>query len=143
MSKTWFELPCPDCGVPNWYCDYADPDDSSIEDIGIVTCWSCKKDISLFTGEFGEEYDPHMLREDEEVAYGRSIDGKDSPDPGWACPGCGRNEIHKMCPAWGTPFYMSGKLYTKEDEEQWRSTHLKAMEDSARRSLESNSNLDM
>lgn len=25
------------------------------------------------------------------------------------CPGCGGETIHKMCPAWGTPDYMSGQ----------------------------------
>lgn len=25
----------------------------------------------------------------------------------YKCPGCGRPELHKMCPAWGTPHYMS------------------------------------
>ena len=28
------------------------------------------------------------------------------------CPGCQRNEIHFMCPAYGTPFYMSGVPYS-------------------------------
>lgn len=32
------------------------------------------------------------------------------------CPGCGRPEIHKMCPAWGTSKYMTGELFTQEDE---------------------------
>jgi hypothetical protein len=43
------------------------------------------------------------------------------------CKGCGRPEIHKMCPAWGTPFYMSGKLYTAEDEAEFGEQHRKAM----------------
>lgn len=30
------------------------------------------------------------------------------------CPGCGRPELHKMCPAHGTPFYMSGITYTEQ-----------------------------
>lgn len=34
------------------------------------------------------------------------------------CPGCGREELHKICPAWGIEYYMSGKLLTKELEEQ-------------------------
>ena len=34
------------------------------------------------------------------------------------CPGCGRDELHKMCPAWGTEYYMSGKLFTKEIEKE-------------------------
>lgn len=40
------------------------------------------------------------------------------------CPGCGRPEIHKMCPAYGTPMYMcwalDGKVFTKEDEEKYK-----------------------
>ena len=28
------------------------------------------------------------------------------------CPGCMKPEIHKYCPAYGTPFYMSGIPYT-------------------------------
>lgn len=34
------------------------------------------------------------------------------------CPGCSRHEIHKMCPAYGTKYYMSGILLTKELEEE-------------------------
>lgn len=32
------------------------------------------------------------------------------------CRGCGRHELHKMCPAWGTPKYGTGELFTEEDE---------------------------
>lgn len=32
------------------------------------------------------------------------------------CPGCQRMELHKMCPAHGTPFYMSGIPFSKETE---------------------------
>lgn len=32
----------------------------------------------------------------------------------YTCIGCGRNEIHKMCPAHGTPFYMSGIPYPEK-----------------------------
>ena len=35
------------------------------------------------------------------------------------CPGCGRPELHKFCPAWGTPHYMSGHLFTAEMEAKW------------------------
>lgn len=45
----------------------------------------------------------------------------------YKCRGCGRPELHKMCPAWGTPFYMSGKLYTEEDEKQYGQMHKDAM----------------
>ena len=38
----------------------------------------------------------------------------------YVCPGCGRSEMHKMCPAWGTSYYLSGKLFTKEIEEATR-----------------------
>lgn len=34
------------------------------------------------------------------------------------CPGCGRDEFHKFCPAWGTKYYMSGTYFTKEMEEE-------------------------
>jgi hypothetical protein len=30
------------------------------------------------------------------------------------CPGCGREDMHLMCPAFGTPFYMSGIPYLVE-----------------------------
>jgi len=33
------------------------------------------------------------------------------------CDGCQRPEVHKKCPAHGTPFYMSGIPYPKEIEE--------------------------
>lgn len=49
------------------------------------------------------------------------------------CPGCGRPELHKMCPAWGTPLYMSGKPFTKEDEEKYKEQRQAAMEESAKR----------
>lgn len=32
------------------------------------------------------------------------------------CPGCQRDEVHKKCPAHGTPYYMSGVLFTKSME---------------------------
>ena len=32
------------------------------------------------------------------------------------CAGCGRNVIHKFCPAYGTPFYCSGVEFSKETE---------------------------
>lgn len=35
------------------------------------------------------------------------------------CPGCQRLEFHKMCPAHGTPFYMSGVPYTENDERNY------------------------
>jgi uncharacterized Zn finger protein (UPF0148 family) len=34
------------------------------------------------------------------------------------CPGCGRPELHKRCPAWGTPYYMSGEVFTEEMEKE-------------------------
>lgn len=42
------------------------------------------------------------------------------------CAGCGRPEIHKMCPAWGTDYYMSGKLFTPELELEWAERREKA-----------------
>lgn len=36
------------------------------------------------------------------------------------CPGCGRNELHKQCPAHGTPYYMSGQVFTPELEKQYK-----------------------
>ena len=38
------------------------------------------------------------------------------------CPGCGRDALHKMCPAWGTPFYMSGVKFTEEIETRWKAS---------------------
>lgn len=32
------------------------------------------------------------------------------------CAGCGRADLHKMCPAYGTPYYMSGKYFSSEAE---------------------------
>jgi hypothetical protein len=32
------------------------------------------------------------------------------------CPGCLRHDIHKKCPAHGTPFYMSGIPFTEKME---------------------------
>lgn len=34
------------------------------------------------------------------------------------CVGCGRNEIHKHCPAHGTKYYMSGKKFTYFQEDK-------------------------
>lgn len=34
------------------------------------------------------------------------------------CPGCGRYELHKMCPAHGTEYYMSGITFTEEMEKE-------------------------
>lgn len=36
------------------------------------------------------------------------------------CSGCQRElfEPHKMCPAWGTKYYMSGELFTPEMEKE-------------------------
>ncbi len=35
---------------------------------------------------------------------------KEHIDKSSVCPGCGRNEVHKLCPAWGTPYYMTGQF---------------------------------
>ena len=35
----------------------------------------------------------------------------------YKCPGCGRNELHKRCPAHGTPFYISGVDFTQDIED--------------------------
>lgn len=32
----------------------------------------------------------------------------------YKCAGCQRNELHMMCPAYGTPFYMSGVSYPEK-----------------------------
>ena len=57
------------------------------------------------------------------------------------CPGCGRKELHKMCPAHGTPYYMSGVLFTKEMEEKW--TKLRPIVDKSISYIESNYDLDL
>ena len=49
------------------------------------------------------------------------------------CRGCMRPEIHKMCPAWGTPLYMTGILFTKEHEIQYAEMREKAIQDSRER----------
>ncbi len=54
------------------------------------------------------------------------------------CPGCGRNAIHKMCPAWGTPIYMTGQLFTAEMEVQYAEQRQAAI----KKLKESNSGLD-
>jgi hypothetical protein len=33
------------------------------------------------------------------------------------CPGCQRQEMHKMCPAYNTPFYMTGIPFTNNIEQ--------------------------
>lgn len=48
------------------------------------------------------------------------------------CPGCGRNEIHKACPAHGTPYYMSGKPFTVEVELQYLRKNLANMKETLR-----------
>jgi hypothetical protein len=48
----------------------------------------------------------------------------------YKCPGCGRTELHKMCPAWGTPIYMSGQLLTPELEEKYKEQREAAIEKS-------------
>ena len=35
------------------------------------------------------------------------------------CRGCQRMELHKMCPAYGTPFYMSGIPFSKETQQNY------------------------
>jgi hypothetical protein len=42
------------------------------------------------------------------------------------CPGCQRPEMHKMCPAYGTEYYMSGKPFTKEIENSYKRRKLKS-----------------
>lgn len=47
--------------------------------------------------------------------------------PGWhGCDGCQRVEVHKMCPAHGTPWYMSGPSfpYTKDIENMLKTTKI-------------------
>ncbi len=55
------------------------------------------------------------------------------------CRGCGRPELHKMCPAWGTPMYMSGQLFTAEMEVQYAEQRKAAMEEARKNG---NSGLD-
>lgn len=52
------------------------------------------------------------------------------------CRGCGRLEMHKMCPAWGTPIYMTGQYFTKEMEEQYRPMRQAAIEEAERKAKE-------
>lgn len=37
----------------------------------------------------------------------------------YKCPGCQRPELHKMCPAWNTPYYMTGTPFTEEVEKEY------------------------
>ena len=46
----------------------------------------------------------------------------------YVCSGCGRAELHKMCPAWGTPIYGSGILFTKELQEKYADVRKEALE---------------
>lgn len=49
------------------------------------------------------------------LAVKQYITGKlDYQEPSWQnrCPGCRRVATHKVCPAHGTPFYMSGVPFT-------------------------------
>lgn len=48
--------------------------------------------------------------------YDRVTGSAANEDVSQNCPGCGRNELHKMCPAYGTEHYMSGHLFTLEME---------------------------
>jgi hypothetical protein len=36
----------------------------------------------------------------------------------YRCPGCQQPELHKMCPAHGTPFYMSGRKYPPDNRHE-------------------------
>lgn len=49
-------------------------------------------------------------------------------EPKDICKGCGRPEIHKMCPAWGTRYYMSGILFTEEMEKECAGERTAAIE---------------
>jgi hypothetical protein len=53
------------------------------------------------------------------------------------CPGCQRLEVHKMCPAWGTPLYMSGVLFTKEHEKQYAELRKKVIQKNLENNYES------
>ena len=57
-------------------------------------------------------------------------------DKGYVCPGCHRPELHKMCPAWGTPIFMTGKLFTAEDEVKYAEMREKAIEESRQKGKE-------
>lgn len=48
----------------------------------------------------------------------------------FVCRGCGRPELHKFCPAWGTPKFMTGEVFTKEDEVKYKEMRDKAIEES-------------
>ncbi len=66
-----------------------------------------------------DESDDHlspMTVVDLNITVVPSIDVLKSSRDGYFCPGCGRPDMHKLCPAWGTPKYMTGELFTKEDE---------------------------
>lgn len=43
---------------------------------------------------------------------------------GHPCPGCRRYEMHKMCPAYGTEYYMSGIPYTERVEQFIKNNNL-------------------
>ena len=51
----------------------------------------------------------------------------------FVCRGCQRPEVHKMCPAWGTPKYMSGELFTEEDEVKYAKQREEAFEKARKR----------
>jgi hypothetical protein len=46
-------------------------------------------------------------------------------------------EVHKMCPAWGTPLYMSGVLFTKEHEKQYAELRKKVIQKNLENNYES------
>lgn len=61
----------------------------------------------------------------------------DTPED-YICRGCQRSEMHKMCPAWGTPIYMTGIFFTKELEELYATERKKAIEEARKRPCDLN-----
>jgi hypothetical protein len=84
------------------------------------------KDAKMLCDSLTDEFDFDLFLMDHPNAE-KAINRLEM-DMGIICPGCQRelSEPHKMCPAWGTSYYMSGKLFTPEIEEATKEERQKA-----------------
>ena len=105
-----------------------------VKECGQNECWEEEEARWAATGNpfaalreaIGPEACEKFIEENvKEIVESMDWDIEESKD--YVCPGCGRPELHKMCPAWGTEYYMSGKLFTQELEEQTREQRQEAI----------------
>lgn len=69
-----------------------------------------------------------LMRRIQNIRDRLTSDQLDKEMPPNVCRGCGRPEVHKMCPAWGTPKYMSGDVFTEQDEITYADVRKSAIE---------------